>query len=176
MIAATTQAERLTLGLELSAVGLVIGAFVLLLTGTSGSLGTALRATLEPALSRARETSVRSRPELADLTLLAGIALAGASVVFDRHLLAAFVVIGLWLARPIVRRHTREENRLLAMADSFSLDMIIGFYAPLTAAQFLFGNVLMGCCFATVVVALSWPAGGGSSIPGRRWRLAPVAS
>jgi hypothetical protein len=175
VLAAMTQTELLKIGLEISGIALILGAFLLLLTGTSGPLGTSLRSALEPLLQQIRDQTSLSRPELADVTILVAVVLAFSSALFEQRILAVVVAIGLWLARPSVRRFTREENRLLAVAGNLSIDMVIGFYTPLTLAQFLFGDLLMGASFLAVVVALSWPAG-GATIPGRRWRLAPVAA
>lgn len=172
-LAATTQLDLLTIGLEIAGIALILGSFVLLLTGTSGPFGTSLRSALEPMLQHVRGRTPLSRAELADATILAGVGLAITAVVVEQRLLPGLVAVGLWLARPSVRRSTSEENRLRAVAGSFSLDVVIGFATPLAFAHFLFGDLLLGGSFLALVVALSWPAG-GATIPGRRWRLTPV--
>ena len=169
--------DLLVLGLRFAALGLLFGSVVLLLTGTAHAVGSSLRLGLEPVLRLVRDQTSLSRSDLADGTIVAAMALAACSAVVDRQMLAPLMVVGLWLARPSVRRATRQENRMLAIAGYFSLDLMIGVYTPVMMAQFLTGHVLLGGCLLAVVVALSWPAGGGSSsIPGRRWQLAAVTA
>jgi len=156
------------------AVGLVVVAFVQLVTGRGLGLGYALRSALEPALSSIRASSPLSRAELADRTMLVAAALAVAGTVVHRSPVGVVLVVMLLGARPLVRRATREEHKLLAVASSFSTDLVIGFYVPMTLAQVLMRSYLFAASMAAVMVALCWPAGGGESVPGRRWRLAPV--
>jgi hypothetical protein len=171
------QIELLAIGIQIGAMALILGSFVLFLTGASGSLGGSFRSFLEPKLRWARDRTSLSRQELADRTILVAAALAVAAAVVETSVLAALMAIGLWLARPSIARLTGEENRMLAVAGYFSIDLMIGLYTPIMLAQFLLADILLGACLFTVVVALSWPAGGGgSSIPGRRWQLAPVIS
>ena len=173
MLAAMTHGELLAIGLKVSGMALILGSFLLLLTGASMSFGTSFRSALEPSLQQARSFTSMSRDQLADATILVGIVLAISASALEQRLIPGLVAIGLWYARPLVRRSTREEHQLLAIVGTISIDTVIGFYAPLAMAYFLFGDLLMGATFLSVVVALSWPAG-GASIPGRRWRLAPV--
>jgi hypothetical protein len=171
----SVQVELLSVGLRLSAAALVIGAILQLVTGTSGQLGGSLRSTIEPVLHWVRERTPMTRSELADASIVAGLLLAVTALLVEGTLLAGLVAPGLWLARPSIERATREENKMLALGGYFSIDMMIGLYTPIMLAQFLLGHLLLGACLMAVIVGLSWPAGGGgSSVPGRTWRLATV--
>lgn len=171
------QVDLVVVGVQLAAVGLMVGAFLLLVTGGVVPLGSSFRTAIEPLLRTLRDRTTLSRNELADLCLLAGLALAVAATLSGQSVLGVLFAGGLWLARPSVQRATREENRMLAVADHFSIDMVIGLYTPIMLAQFLLANVLLGASLLAVVVGLSWPAGGGGGpIPGRRWQLATVES
>ena len=158
------------------AVGLVVVAFAQLITGRALGLGYALRCTLEPALASIRASSALSRAELADRTMLVAAALAVAGTVVQRSPEGVVLVAMLLGARPLVRRATREEHKLLALAGTFSTDLVIGFYVPMTLAQVLVRSYLFAASMAAVMVALCWPAGGGEAVPGRRWKLAPITS
>ncbi len=166
--------EIATLGLQLAAAGLIIGAIVSLLTGSAPSLGTSTRSALEPALSRIRHGSSLSRQQLADLSLLAAIGCSACAAIFDQFGVSVFMTLLLWLSRPAIQRVCREENRLLAIAGSLTTDLIIGLYVPIMAAQILIGHPFIAASMVFVVITLSWPAGGGSSVPGRTWKLSPV--
>lgn len=171
------EVDPMVVGAELAALGLIAGAVLLALTGAVVPLGCSFRTTVEPLLRRLRHRSTLSRDELADLTILVGVALAVAATVVGQSPFGVLFAGGLWLARPAVKRATREENRVAAVAGHVSIDLVIGLYTPIMLAQFLLANVLLGGSLLAVVVGLSWPAGGGGSpIPGRRWRLAPVTS
>lgn len=166
--------EVLETGIEVTAVGLTLGSLVLLLNGRAHALGLSFRSTVEPPLRSIRNHTALSRSELADRTLLAGIALAGFGALFDRPL-AGVLLIGLLLwSRPFVRRATREENRLMAVAGNFSADLMIGVYVPVVLAQLILANFFLAASLAAVIIALSWPTGFGQAVPGRTWRLAPV--
>lgn len=167
------QLELVQIGIKLSALGLFVGAFGLLLAGGTGPLGSSFRSALEPALREIRQWTSLSRSELADATVLVAIGLAISAAILEVRFLAGAVAVGLWLARPSIERVTRDEHKLFALTKSFSIDLVIGFYTPIMLALFLLGDLLMGTCLLAVVVALSWPAGGGA-IAGRRWRMAPV--
>ena len=158
------------------ALGLTVVAFAQLVTGRALGQGYALRAALEPALSAIRASSSLTRAELADRTMLAAAALGAAGTIVQRSPVGVVLVAMLLGARPLVRRATREEHRLLAVASSFSTDLVVGFYLPMTLAQVLVRSYLFAASMAAVMVALCWPAGGGEAVPGRRWRLAPVTS
>lgn len=167
------QAEMLEAGFRLAAVALIFGAFILLLGGAASALGYSFRSAIEPFLSEVREGSSLSRPELADASVKVAIGFAGLAMVFDERFLAVLLIIVLWQGRPTIRRLTSEENRLLALVGSLSIDVVIGFYLPIVLAQFLLFNIFIAASMLLVVIALSWPAG-GDSVPGRKWRLAPV--
>lgn len=170
-----TNVELIGAGLRFGAVGLIVGSFLLFAMGVSGALGGSFRMAIEPALRSARERTSLSREELADASTMLAAAFAAGAFLTEMSPLAGVIAIGLWLARPTIRRATREENKMLAIGGLFSIDLIIGVYTPIMLAQFLVANVMLGLSFLSVVVALSWPAGGGG-IPGRRWQLAPVAA
>ncbi len=155
------------------AVGLIIVAFVQLVTGGALGLGHAFRSRVEPALASFRASSPLSRAELADRTMLVAIALAVAGTVIQQSVAGVIMVAMLYKVRPMVRRTTREEHKLLAMAGTLSIDLVVGFYLPMTLAQLLLLQYLFAASMAAVMVALCWPAGGGA-LPGRRWQLAPV--
>lgn len=166
--------ELVRAGLSLSAVALIVGVVILLVTGSARMVGEAFRQSIEPALIEVRSRTDRSRSELADLSILVAIGLAVLAILTGNVLAGTLVAPLLYLARPAVRRATSQEHPLLALASTFSLDLVIGAYLPLAVAHVLMFDWVMASCLFTVVVALSWPAGGGESIPGRRWQLAPV--
>lgn len=155
------------------ALGLIVVAFAQLLTGGAFGMGHAFRSTVEPVLASIREQSRLSRAELADRTMLVAIALAVGGTVAHRSIAGVIMVAMLWKVRPMVRRTTQEEHKLLAVAGTFSIDLVVGFYLPMTLAQLLLLQYLFAASMVAVMVALCWPAGGGA-IPGRRWQLAPV--
>jgi hypothetical protein len=167
--------QAVTIAVNVLSIGLTLGSFALLLNGGALPLGTSFRMTIEPLLRSIRSASSRSRSELADVTVLMAITFAGLATVFENPV--GLIMMGLmYWARPFIRRATREEHKLLALASTFSTDLIIGVYVPMVIAQFLLLNVFTGVAMLLVAVALSWPAGGGQSIPGRTWKLAPVTT
>ncbi|MGI9598015.1 MAG: hypothetical protein ACR2QK_17765 [Acidimicrobiales bacterium] len=165
--------ELLQLGINISAIATILGGLVLLALGRSDWLGHSFRTAVRPALDLIRSRSTRSRSELADVSILvaAGLSVAGALV--DRQVFAAILAILLWLSRPSVAKLTKEENHLLAKISWFSIDLMIGVYVPIAIAQVLLLNLFLAASFFSVIVALSWPTGGGA-IPGRRWKLVPT--
>ncbi len=165
--------ELLQIGVDVSAIAVIIGGFMLLLIGRSSWLGHSFRTTIRPALDLVRRRSPMSRSELADGTILAATALAAMGAVFDRQFFAAMLAVLLWLSRPSVVRLTAEEHHLLAKISFFSIDLMIGVYVPIVIAQVLLLNWFLAASLFSVIVALSWPEGGGA-IPGRRWQMAPV--
>ena len=165
--------ELLQLGTQIAAIATILGGLLLLVAGRSSWLGYSFRTALEPALDRIRGHSTLSRSELAHVSVLVAVGLAATGAVVDRQLLAALLAILVWLSRGSVVRLTREENQLLAKVSSFSIDLLIGVYVPIAIAQVLLLNLFVAASFFSLIVALSWPAGGGA-IPGRRWRLAPT--
>ena len=166
--------ELVEVGLSMSAVALIIGAAFLLVSGSARSLGEAFRQSIEPTLTEFRSRSTRSRSELADMTILAAIGLALLAVFDGAVLIGSAVAVLLYVARPSIRRATSQEHRLLAVSSAFSLDLMIGTYLPFALAHVLLFDWIMALCLFAVVLALSWPAGGGETIPGRRWQPAPV--
>ncbi len=148
----------------------------LLVTGSARTVGESFRQSVEPALIQVRSRTERSRSELADRSILVAIGLAVLSIFTGSVMAGTLVAPLLYMARPAIRRATSQEHRLLALAGTFSLDLMIGVYLPLGLAHLLMLDWLMASCLFTVVLALSWPAGGGESIPGRRWQLAPIPS
>jgi len=165
--------ELLQLGIQISAIATILGGFVLLMLGRSSWLGHSFRTSVRPALDMIRSRSALSRSELADVSILAASGLAMMGAFFDRQLFAALLAILLWLSRPSVARLTREENHMLAKISSFSIDLMIGVYVPIAIAQVLLLNLFLAASFFSVIIALSWPEGGGA-IPGRRWKLLPT--
>lgn len=163
----------LDLGTQMAAIGCIMVGFGLLATGRAPWLGYTFRTAIEPALTRFREGSERSRAELATGWTVAASALAGLAVVVERSLFAAILAVLLWLARPAVARLTMEEHPLLALANSFTIDLVIGMYLPITISQLLLRNVVLASSFTALIVALSWPTGGGSS--GRPFRFATLS-
>ena len=166
--------ELVQAGLSLGAVALIGCVVVLLVTGSARTVGEAFRQAVEPSLLEVRSLTDRSRSELADLCVLVAIGLAMLSIIAGDVMMGTLVAPLLHLARPAIRRATSQEHRLLAMSGSFSLDLMIGVYLPLALAHVLMMEFIMASCLLAVVLALSWPAGGGDSIPGRRWHLAPT--
>ncbi len=167
--------ELVRAGLSLSAVALIGGVVMMLVTGSARIVGEAFRQSIEPTLIEVRSRTHRSRSELADLSILVAIGLAILAVLDGDVLAGTLVAPLLYLARPAVRRATSQEHRLLAVSGSFSIDLMIGVYLPLAFAHMLMFEWFRGSCLFAVALALSWPAGGGGAIPGRRWQLAPVA-
>lgn len=160
---------------DATAVALTLASFVLFALGWAHTLGTSFRLTIEPLLVSLRGQTDRARHELADLSVLVGVGLAGCGAVLEQPLAGCLLAGLLAWSRPMVRRATREENKLLALAGSISIDLVIGVYVPMVLAQVLLRNWFIAASLLALVVALSWPAGHGRAVPGRRWRLAPVA-
>lgn len=167
--------ELVRAGLSLSAVALIAGAAILFVTGSARSLGETFRVSIEPTLAQIRSRTTLSRSELADLSILVAIGLSMLNILGGNPVAGTIVALVLWVARPSIRRATRHEHRLMALGGFFSIDLIIGAYIPFVLAHLMMSDWLMASCLFSVVLALSWPAGGGETIPGRRWQLAPVA-
>jgi hypothetical protein len=161
--------------IQVLAIGLTFGSFGLLIQGGAYALGCSFRSTIEPVLASIRGLSERSRPELADLTILVAIGLAGCAALFEAPVAGCLLAGMMAWSRPLVRRATREENKLLALAGTISIDLVIGVYVPMVMAQLLLHHFFIATSMLAVVVALSWPAGGGRRLSNRTWRLAPVA-
>jgi hypothetical protein len=168
--------DLLDIGVRLSAVALIFGAFILLLAGTTPAIGGSFRSAIEPLLHDIRERTTHTRAELADLTLKVAIGFAALAGLSGDVLAGIIICPLLWYARPLVGRLMREENKMLAIGGLFSIDLVIGFYIPMVAAQILLHNLFLAGCFLSVIVSMCWPAGGGSTVPGRSWKLAPVTT
>ena len=160
-----------SLGTKLAAVALILGAVMSFVNGTAPIMGEQWRESIHPALASVRSRSTLSRAQLADRSMLAAIVLSGLAVVFEGRFLGLVVGIGLWMARPMIVRLCSQEHPLLAIGDSFSANLIIGLYLPVAIAQLLLGQVLTGAAMLSVVLALSWPAGGAARNVGG-WRPA----
>lgn len=167
-------AHYFQLGIQLSAVALILGGLVLLLLGRVDALGASFRSSLEPLLGEVRARTTKSRVELADATLNVAIALAVAAALFDREPIAMVIAVSLYLFRPALHRLTSDENPMTARINTVSIDLVIGLYVPIVLAQVLLLNLFLGASLLSAIVALSWPAGGGA-VPGRRWRLATIS-
>lgn len=160
----------------MGAIGLIGGAFILLLAGNTSGIGSSFRSAVEPALRSVRDRTTCSRSDLADRSVLVSIGFATGEAVTGHLLVAVILGFLLWRARPGLRRLMSQENKILAAGGTFSADVAIGFYLPVVAAQVLLHNLFLAASLLSVVVALCWPPGGGQTIPGRSWKLAPVTS
>ena len=148
-------------GLTLGALALIVGAVMSFLNGTAPGNGESFRTGVEPALANIRGGLTMSRGELSDLSIKAAIAFCAVAMIFD-SMFAGLLIGGLlWKSKPMIRRLTSEEQPLMAIGNYFSTDLIIGLYLPVTLAQFMLGRVFIGLAMFMVIVALSWPAGGG---------------
>lgn len=165
--------ELFRAGLQMSAVALIFGCVVMLITGSARSVGESFRQSVEPMLLQVRSHTERSRSELADMSIMGAMGLAMLAILSGNAVAGTVIVPLLYLARPAVRRATSQEHRLMAIAGTFSIDLMIGVYLPLALAHLLMMQWFMASSLLAVVLALSWPAGGGETIPGRRWHLAP---
>ncbi len=157
------QPELIQAGLQIGAIALIVGAVMSFLQGTAPILGEQLREAVRPLLARFRNSSPLSRSELADRSMLASVALSALAVVAERSIAAGVVAMVLWLARPMVGRMVSQEHPMLALGQTFSTDLVIGLYLPITLAQFLTFHIFTGVSMLLVILALSWPAGGGAS-------------
>lgn len=164
----TVRPDLLETGIRSTAAALVVSAFLMLLGGHAIVIGWSFRAALEPLLRRIRDGTSHSRAELADASVMAAIVFASFAVLFEHAFVALALVAVLWWGRPLIRLATTEENRMLALGQSFSIDLVIGFYLPIVAAQLLLLNYLIATSMGFVVLALSWPAMGG-----RPWTRGP---
>ena len=165
-------ADRAVLGLQLAGALLSVSPIVFLLGGISNPVGTRVRLLLQPGLTRIRAASPLSRAELADATIVLSMAFALLAAFLDT-LVAVGLVALLWWSRPAVRRLTSDDDQLLALAGTWSIDLLIGLYAPMVVGQLLVGRPFMAASLSAAIVALSWPAGGGFP-PGRRRRPVPI--
>jgi len=149
-------------GMQLGAIALIIGAVLSFVTGTAPIFGGQVREAVRPVLADLRSRSSLSRRELADRCMLSAVLLSVAAVFLERSFMAAIIAVALWTARPMVARLASQEHPLLAIADSLSIDLMIGLYLPVAMAQMLLGRYFTGSAMLVVILALSWPAGGGA--------------
>ena len=151
--------------LQMTGAALIVGGIASLFNGTAPMIGAAVRDGVEPLLARLREGTDKTRAELADTSMLVGIAFAvmAALVAFD----PAGLIIGviLWRARPAVQKLTSCDDQLMGRAADLSGNLVAGAYAPIVLALFLMGRITIASAMASVLVALLWPP-----LQGRSWR------
>lgn len=165
--------ELLDLGTQIAAIATIVIGFGLLIIGRAHWLGQSFRTAIEPALIRLRSGTELSRAELATASTVLACVLAGLESLVNRNVFAAALAVLLWLSRPAVARLTSDEHRLLALANSFTIDLMIGLYLPIAISQILLRSFLLASSFLALIVALSWPAGGGATR--RRFRFAGIS-
>ncbi len=163
------------IGMAVAAFGLIMGALYLFITGTSSSVGERVRGALTPLLRLVRDNSSLSRGDLADRSVLIGAALVLVSAAVNQSIIELMVAVVLYRARSSIKRASKEEQPLLAIAGFFSSDMIVGVYAPIILALVMLGNVAMAAGLGSVIIALCWPPGGAGYTSGA-WRPAWVVS
>ncbi len=160
-------------GATLAAMTIIGYTVVSFTTGAAWTNGATVRGALKPGLLSLRQSSSRSRADLADMTLLAAVVLAMISLLVEGAFGGALVAVGIMWARTTVQRLTSQEHPLMAVGTQFSADLAIGIFAPLMLAQILMGSWFLAASHLAVCICLSWPAGG----PGRRdgtWKPAWV--
>lgn len=160
-------------GAMLGAITLIGYAVMSLMTGAAYANGATIREALKPSLQSFRQSSSKSRSDLADATLVAGVVFAVMSVLVDNAFTGAILAVGLMWARTTVQKMTASEHPLMSIGTQFSADMAIGILGPIALAHVLLGNWMLAAAHGAVCVALSWPTGG----PGRReseWKPAWV--
>lgn len=164
-------------GLAVAAVCTMLLAIVGIFNGFGLAIGSQVRDILEPTLRSIRDRSELSRQDLADRTLLGAAAICAVGSLATLSFAGLFIGGLLLFMRPSVRRATREENKMLALSSSFSLDLIVGFFVPMVLAMVLLGDVVMSLTYFLATIALCWPPGGAG---GRRrvavWKPAWVHS
>ncbi len=160
-------------GMAGAAFALILGALYLFVSGGSSSVGEQVRDMLTPTLRALRDTSSLSRSELADRTVLLGSALVLSSAVTRLSIIDLGIAIVLYRSRPSIKKATKQEQPLMAIAGFFSTDMIVGVYTPMLLALLMLGDVAVALGLSTVVVALCWPPGGAGHLSGE-WRPAWV--
>lgn len=155
--------ELLSAGSALAAIALIVWAFASLLTGSALATGATFRSMLDPHLTYVRSSSSLSREQWSDNTLLAAVVVALMGGLASGSVLLMFIGALLFLGRPRLRRLMSEENRLKAIAGSFSLDLAVGLYVPIVLAQLLLANYASALVFFLVILSLSWPPGGAGA-------------
>ncbi len=155
--------QLLAIGNAFAAIALIGWAFVSLLTGSAVATGESVRTSLQPTLADIRSRTTLRRDELADRTVMAAVIVAMGASLVERSIVLMILGALLFLARPQIRKLTKEENRLRAIVGSLSLDLVIGLYLPLILAQVITRNWGNAAVLFLTTVALSWPAGGGGA-------------
>lgn len=160
-------------GMTLGALALIVGAVMSFLNGTAPAQGEAVRTALQPTLTKIRTSLSLSRGDLSELSITVAIVFCGLATV-SGSMLAGLLIGGLlWKSKAMIRRLTSEERPLLAIGNMFSTDLIIGVYLPIALAQFMVSRIFLGLAMFMVVIALSWPAGGGLRTGGSgQWKPA----
>ena len=144
-------------------------------TGAAYGNGAVVRESLKPLLAALRAKSEKSRSDLADVSLMVGVTLAGMGILVDSVFAGSILAIGLMLARTTVQKMTSSEHPLMSLGSQFSADLAIGVLVPIALAHVLMGNWFLAGAHLCVGLSLSWPTGG----PGRRvgeWKPGWVAA
>lgn len=144
-------------------------------SGAAHLNGAAMRESIKPVLESVRANSDKSRSELADASLMIGVACAVAAVLLESAMFGCILAIGLIVARKTVQQVTSSEHPLMSLGAQFSADLVIGVVVPMSLAHVLMGNWLLAGAQLALSVSLSWPTGG----PGRRvgeWKPSRVGA
>ena len=167
------QPEIIQLGAVFAAMTLIGYAVMSFFTGAAFANGSTIREALTPGLRSLRDGSPKSRSDLADATLMAGVAFSVAATLLESPFAGGLLAVGMMVARKTVQQLSAAEHKLMALAGQASADMAIGVIAPMGLAHMLLGNWMLFGAHAALCLSLSWPAGG----PGRRagaWKPAWV--
>ncbi len=133
-------------------------------SGAAHMNGASMRESIKPLLESVRAKSDKSRSDLADASLMVGVAFAVAAVLLESALFGSILAIGLMVARKTVQQVTSSEHPLMSLGSQFSADLTIGVIVPMALAHILMGNWLLAGAQMALSLSLSWPTGG----PGRR--------
>lgn len=143
-----------------AALALIGYAVMSFFTGAAYTNGTVLREGLTPVLRSIRDRSDKSRADLADASLMVGVALAVAAVLLESPLVGSILAIGMMAARRTIQTVAASEHPLMALGSQFSADLTIGVIVPMSLAHLLMGNWLIAASQLALSVSLSWPTGG----------------
>jgi hypothetical protein len=147
-----------------AALALIGYAVMSFFTGAAHANGAVLREGLKPALESIRANSEKSRGDLADASLMIGVALAVGAMLLESPFVGAILAIAMMAARGTIQKVSASEHPLMALGSQFSADLTIGVIVPMSLAHLLMGNWLIASSQLALSVSLSWPTGG----PGRR--------
>ena len=147
-----------------AALALIGYAVMSIFTGAAYANGAVLRESIKPALDSIRASSEKSRSDLADASLMVGVALAVGVVLIESPLIGAMLAIAMMAARETIQKVSASEHPLMALGSQFSADVTIGVIVPMSLAHLLMGNWLIASSQLALSLSLSWPTGG----PGRR--------